>query len=75
MPPGKAKLAEQNIAELLGAAGIDRLAGDAVDLGFEAGGLLGEFAGQPRQHLSRSIEMPRRSMSPSTRNSGRSSVS
>ena len=47
----QAELAEQDIAELLGAARIDRLAGELLDLGFKASGLLREFAGQPRQHL------------------------
>ena len=35
-----------------GRADIDRAAGELVDLGLEAGGFLGEFAGQPRQHLA-----------------------
>ncbi len=48
----KAELAEQNVADLLRRADIDRLAGKLVDLGFEAGGFLREFAGQPRQHLA-----------------------
>ncbi len=47
----KAELAEQNVADLLRGADIDRLAGKLVDLGFEARRFLREFAGQPRQHL------------------------
>ena len=39
------ELAKQNIAELLGAAGIDRLARFFVDLGFEARCFLRELAG------------------------------
>jgi hypothetical protein len=43
---GKIHLAEQNVAELLGRAGIERLAGMRLDLVFERALLLGEFAGQ-----------------------------
>ena len=37
-------LAEQDIAELLGTADIDWLAGKLVDLGFKSGGFLRELA-------------------------------
>ena len=47
----QAELAEQDVPELLGAPGIDGLAGNFVDLCFEAGGLLRELAGEPRQQL------------------------
>ena len=49
---GQAHLAEQDVAELLGRAGIERLAGERLDLVLERALLLGEFAGQPRQHLA-----------------------
>ena len=52
MPPGKLHLAEQNVAELLGRAGIERLAGELLDLFFERALFLREFAGQARQHLA-----------------------
>ncbi len=45
------ELAEQDVAELLGAARIERLAGKLLDLGLERARALGEFAGEPRQHL------------------------
>ena len=48
----QAHLAEQDVAELLGRARIDRLAGKLPDLGLEPHGLLGEIARQPRQHLA-----------------------
>ncbi len=40
-------LAEQNVAELLGRAGIERLAGQRLDFFLQRALLLGEFAGQP----------------------------
>ena len=49
---GQAHLAEQDVAQLLRAAGIDRRAGELVDLVLEPGLLLRELAGQPRQHLA-----------------------
>ena len=49
---GQPERAEQHVAELLGAAGIDRLAGNLLDLQFEPFGVCREFAGQPRQHLA-----------------------
>ena len=49
---GQPHLAEQDVAELLRAAGIERLAGELPDLRPRAPrGLLREFAGQARQHL------------------------
>ncbi len=48
---GKPELAEQDVAELLRAARIERLAGERLDFGLERAGALGEFARQPRQHL------------------------
>ena len=41
---GNPHLAEDDVADLLGAADIDRLAGDLLDLGFDPRGGLGEFA-------------------------------
>ena len=49
---GQTHLAEDDVAELLGAADIDRLAGDLLNLGFDPRGGLGEIARQPRQHLA-----------------------
>ena len=49
---GNSHLAEQDVADLLGAADIDRLAGDLLELGFDPRGGLGEIARQPRQHLA-----------------------
>jgi hypothetical protein len=45
-------LAEQDVADLLRAADIDRLARDLLDLGFDTGRSLGEVAGETRQHLT-----------------------
>src|SRR3546814_14746042 len=45
----QAELVEQYFAELLGAADRERLAGEAVDLAFDAQHLVREFARQPRQ--------------------------
>ena len=45
------ELAEQDVAELLGAAGIERLAGERLDFGLEPAGALRELAREPRQHL------------------------
>src|SRR4051812_26400394 len=39
------ELAEQNIAELLGASRVERLAGKRLDFGFERAGALRELAG------------------------------
>ena len=41
---GYAHLAEQDVADLLGAADIDRLTRDLLQLGLDAGGGLGEIA-------------------------------
>ena len=49
---GNSHLAEQDVADLLGAADIDRLARDLLNFGFDPRGGLGEFARQPRQHLA-----------------------
>ena len=49
---GQAHFAEQDVAELLGRAGIERLAGERLDFVFQRALLLGEFAGQPREHLA-----------------------
>ena len=49
---GDSHLAEQDVADLLGAADIDRLAGDLLNFGFDPRGGLGEIARQPRQHLA-----------------------
>ena len=43
-------LAEQDVAELLWGADVERLAGEFVDVGLERSHALGEFAGKPRQH-------------------------
>ena len=48
----QSELAVKNIAELLGAAGIDGLAGFPVDLGFQPCRLLRKLAGEPREHLA-----------------------
>src|SRR5438552_898028 len=42
----QAELAEQDIADLLGTAGIDRFAGELVDLAFEPDGFLRKLARQ-----------------------------
>src|SRR6516225_4111625 len=47
----KSKLAEQNIAELLRAARIERLAGERLDFGLERAGALREFTRQPREYV------------------------
>jgi len=67
-------LAKDDVAELLRAADIDRLAGDLLDLGFDPRAV---WAKSPDSRAStwRSIEMPRRSIRASTPISGRSSVS
>ena len=49
---GDSHLAEEDVADLLGAADIDRLAGDLLDFGFDPRRGLGEIARQPRQHLA-----------------------
>src|SRR3546814_13803617 len=49
----QAELVEQYFAELLGAADRERLAGEAVDLAFDAQHLVREFARQPRQIVDR----------------------
>src|SRR5262249_57061230 len=48
---GKPELAEQDIAELLGAARVERLAGERLDFRLERSRALRELARQPRQHL------------------------
>ena len=67
-------LAEQDVAELLRAAGID---GSPASLRISASRPAASCANSPdsRDSTCRSIEMPRRSMRASTRSSGRSSVS
>src|SRR5580693_6684342 len=47
----QAELAEEDVAELLGTARIDSLAGGFVDLSFEAGSFLRELAREARQQL------------------------
>ena len=47
---GQAELAEQNFAELLGRAEVERFAGDPVGLFFIPGGLGGEVGRQAGQH-------------------------
>ena len=71
---GNAHLAEQDVADLLGAADIDRLAGDSCS---SASTRAAVWAKSPdsRDSTWRSIEMPRRSIRASTETSGRSSVS
>ena len=49
---GQAELAEQDVAELLGRADVEALAGELVDLVLEPAELLGELAGQARQRLA-----------------------
>ena len=49
---GQAHLAEEDVADLLGAADIDRLARDLLDFGLDPRGGLREIARQPRQHLA-----------------------
>ena len=49
---GHSHLAEDDVADLLGAADIDRLARDLLKLGLDARRGLGEIARQPRQHLA-----------------------
>ena len=49
---GQAHLAEQNIAELLRRAGIDRRADNSVDLGLEFGHALSELARHTRQDVA-----------------------
>ena len=50
---GQLHLAEQDVAELLRAAGIElRIAGELAHLGFQRGAALREFAREPRQHLA-----------------------
>ena len=71
----QAELAEQDVADLLGAADIDRLAGEFVDLRLQAGGLLRKLARQPRQHLPIDRYAAPLHVAPSTRSSGRSKVS
>ena len=47
----QADLAEQDVADLLGATGIDRLAGELLDFVLQRGLLLCEFAGQANNFL------------------------
>ena len=49
---GDSHLAEQDVADLLRAADIDRLARELLNLGFDPRGGLGKIARQPRQHLA-----------------------
>ncbi|MBA7476206.1 hypothetical protein ES707_11588 [subsurface metagenome] len=49
---GKSHLAEDDVAELLRAADIDRLAGELLDFGLDPRRRLGEVARQARQHLA-----------------------
>src|SRR5262249_61203264 len=45
------ELAEQDVAELLGAARVERLAGKLLDLGLERARALRELAREAREHL------------------------
>ena len=54
LPPGKPHLAEQDVADLLGAAEIERLAGERVGLGLEPRGALREIVGEARSSSGRS---------------------
>ena len=74
LPPGRPHLAEQHVADLLGRADVERLAGQLVDLALEPAELLREVAGEARQDLAVD-RMPRASIRASTGASGRSSVS
>src|SRR5262252_4475179 len=47
---GKPEFAEQDVAELLRAARVERLAGERLDLGLERAGALREFTRQAREH-------------------------
>ena len=49
---GQRHLAEQYVAQLFRRSGIERLAGQRLDFLFQRALLLGEFAGQARQHLA-----------------------
>ena len=49
-PARQSHLAEQDIAQLLRTAGIERVAGNRLDLRLQGRGLLRKFAGEPRQH-------------------------
>ena len=65
LAPRQAHLAEQDVAELLGRAEVERLAGELVDLVLQRRHALREIAGQPRR-ICRSMRMPARSMRAST---------
>jgi len=71
---GNCHLAEDDVADLLGAARVDRLARDLLDFGLDPRGGLANSPDSVTA-TSRSIEMPRRSIRASTEISGRSRVS
>ena len=71
---GQLEVVEQELAELLGRAEVELVAGQLVDLLFQPRDALRERGGEPRQDAGSTLT-PARSMSASTPTIGRSSVS